>query len=115
MMIPQMKKKIEIRFVCKLQGHVKLDCYRLNDYPPDWKFKKKHERAGPIYDQGGTSQMQGKQVADKPYQGMANQMRLEQTTIVPYVFAQVYIQENFQGPQELLDVEAQPIFTPGQY
>lgn len=26
---------------CKLKGHVRRDCYRLNGYPADWKFKKK--------------------------------------------------------------------------
>ncbi|KAG5616470.1 hypothetical protein H5410_016294 [Solanum commersonii] len=53
------------------QGHVKLNCYKLNGYPPDWKFKKK---TGLGVDQGGTSQMQGLQIIDKY---LANQVRYE--------------------------------------
>lgn len=39
---------------CKLQGHVMEDCYKLNEYPADWKFKKK----GFNHMQGTQMQMQ---------------------------------------------------------
>ncbi|KAG5611584.1 hypothetical protein H5410_022865 [Solanum commersonii] len=57
---PQLKKKNwdKICDYCNVQGHVKLDCYKLNGYPPDWKFKKKQpENFASGYDQNFTGQM----------------------------------------------------------
>lgn len=40
---PQPKKKNwdQTCSYCRLQGHVREECYRLNGYPSDWKFRKK--------------------------------------------------------------------------
>lgn len=51
-------------------------CYRLNCYPPYWKFKK---RFGTRADQGGSNQMQGTVANDRQQQRMANQVRHELT------------------------------------
>ena len=74
----QQQKKNRDQFCdyCKLQGHVKLNCYKLNGYPPDWKFKKKN---GSGVDLGGTGQMQGSQINDKP---LATQVRYEKDSDV---------------------------------
>lgn len=41
---PKKKNWDQICSYCKLQGHIKEECYRLNGYPSDWKFKKKFGR-----------------------------------------------------------------------
>ncbi|KAH0725360.1 hypothetical protein KY284_001225 [Solanum tuberosum] len=115
---PQTMKKNwdQICDYCKLQGHVILYCYRLNGYPPDWKFKKKPppERPSPGYDQGVTRQMQGMQNTDRPYQGVANQVRIDQ---VPDVFAPVHKHavSQSQGSHETPSTSAQRTFTLRQY
>lgn len=38
---------------CKLQSHIKENCFKLIVYPPNWKFKKK---SGPIVDQANKQQ-----------------------------------------------------------
>ncbi|XP_015162188.1 uncharacterized protein [Solanum tuberosum] len=115
---PQTKKKNwdQICDYCKLQGHVKLDCFKLNGYPPDWKFKKKPplERPGSGYDQGMTGQMQGMQNTDRQYQGATNQVRVDP---VPDGFAPLHkpAVSQSQGSQEAPSIAAQHTFTPRQY
>ena len=53
-----------------------MNCYKLNGYPPDWKFKKKN---GSGVELGGTGQMQGSQINDKP---LATQVRYEKDSDV---------------------------------
>ncbi|KAH0775844.1 hypothetical protein KY290_007255 [Solanum tuberosum] len=70
------------------KGHVKLDCFKLNGYPPDWKFKKKQpENFGSSYDQNGTGQMQRMK---------ANQVRVDQG-IMQDEFAPICRKEEVQG------------------
>lgn len=103
----QQKKKDwdQICDYCKVQGHVKLNCYRLNGYPPDWKFKK---RFGPGVDQGGSGQMQGTHTNDKQQQSMANQVRHDPTPSMD-AFAPVY------NKGESSTLPAHLTFTQGQY
>lgn len=89
---------------CKLQGHVKKDCYKLNGYPPDWKFKKK---------QPGTS---AGSMQNNRNQNAVNQVT-DARSDMDLVDAFAPIATGMKGKTTKSGslMTAQPTFTPTQY
>ncbi|XP_055835272.1 uncharacterized protein LOC129903760 [Solanum dulcamara] len=47
---------------CKLKGHLKVDCYKLHGYPPDYKFRRKPNGPNSIHTRDGDIRNNGYQV-----------------------------------------------------
>ncbi|XP_049411245.1 uncharacterized protein LOC125874406 isoform X2 [Solanum stenotomum] len=60
---------------CKIQGHIKEDCFRLIGYPADWKFKRK---SGPMANQ---AQAPNQQDMVNHANGNSNRSEMESTDV----------------------------------
>lgn len=66
---------------CKLKGHIKVDCYRLHGYPPDYKFQKKSGNGNTHNMKEGDPRSHGYQMKGEDSRGKAYNVKEEITKL----------------------------------